>query len=102
MVPVIDNIDEGTRAIYISVPGENVVLLQALVESYEGVAIVRTLNIRKSLVCLLTTPSMLEDTLKVLESLQPLLGWRFIERPVEAEQELYLGYFKKNREKKTC
>lgn len=102
MEPCIDSIDEGTRALYLAVPGENVVMLQALIESYEGVALVRTLNIRKSLVCIITTPSMLEDTLTVLNALQPMIGWRFIDRPEEAVQELYLGYFRKNREKGAC
>lgn len=91
-----DVIDEGTRALYLEVPGEKVVILQALVESYEGLGLVRTLNIRKSLICILTTPSMLDACLEMLHALRPEIGWRFIDRPKEAEEQLYLGYFKKN------
>jgi hypothetical protein len=97
-----DIIDEGTIALYLKVPGEKVVLLQALVESYEGVAIVRTLNIRKSLVCIITTPSMLDTCAAMLEALRPEIGWEYIERPKEAEEQLYLGYFKKNRGTPAC
>ncbi len=73
-----DSIDEGTRALYLEVPGEKVVMLQALVESHEGLGLVRTLNIRKSLVCILTTPTMLDACLDLLNALQPEIGWRFI------------------------
>lgn len=97
-----DVIDEGTRALYLEVPGEKVVMLQALVESHEGIGLVRTLNIRKSLICILTTPSMLEACLDLLNALQPEIGWRFVERPKEAEEQLYLGYFKKNRGTSAC
>lgn len=96
-----DRIDEGTVALYLKVPGEKVVLLQALTESYEGLAMVRTLNIRKSLVAILTTPSMLEDCQALLDSLKTVIQWEYIDRPKEAEDQLYLGYFKK-REKHSC
>ncbi|MBN8550457.1 MAG: DUF4911 domain-containing protein [Deltaproteobacteria bacterium] len=97
-----DYIDEGTVALYLEVPGEKVVLLQALVESHEGVGIVRTLNIRKSLVCVLTTPTMFEACVDLLNGLQAEIGWRFIGRPKEAEEQLYLGYFKKNQGNSPC
>ena len=97
-----DSIDEGTVALYLEVPGEKVVMLQALVESHEGVGLVRTLNIRKSRICILTTPSMLDTCLNLLNALQAEIGWRFIDRPQEAEDQLYLGYFKKNRGNPAC
>lgn len=93
----IEHIDEGTVAIYLRVPGEHVVLLQALVECHEGIGLVRTLSIRKSLVTVLTTPSMRETCLELLESLKAEVAWELIPRPREAEEQLYLGYFGKRK-----
>jgi hypothetical protein len=93
----IEQIDEGTVAIYLRVPGEQVVLLQALVECHEGIGLVRTLSIRKSLVTVLTTPTMRKTCLELLESLRQEIEWELIPRPREAEEQLYLGYFGKRK-----
>ena len=91
----IDAPDEQTRTLYLEVPGSKVVLLQAYFELYEGVGVVRTLNIRSSLVCVLTTESLLHDCLDVLDAIQKETQWRFTPRPPQAEREKYLGYFSK-------
>jgi hypothetical protein len=88
-----DVIDAGTWAYYLSVPSEKVVLLQALFELYEGLGVVRTLNLRKSLVCVLTTPLVGEDCRRALEAMRALVPWQSVARPEEAERQLYLGYF---------
>jgi Domain of unknown function (DUF4911) len=90
---IADFIDTGTCAFYLIVPSEKVVLLQAFFELYEGVGIVRTLNLRRSLVCILTTPSMLGDCRAALEAIRSMVPWSPVPRPEEAERQLYLGYF---------
>ncbi|MBX7144263.1 MAG: DUF4911 domain-containing protein [Oligoflexia bacterium] len=93
--PFLDSIDEGTRAIYLKVPGEQVVLLQGFFELYENVGICRTLSIRDSLVAIITTPSMLEDCLSILNAIKTNINWEIVPRPSEAVETLFLGYFKK-------
>ncbi len=92
----VDSLDEITRAIYLEVPSAQVVLFQAFFELFEGVGIVRTLSIRKSLICILTTKDQLEECFRILQALTPLIQSRQIARPEEATQQLYLGYFGKH------
>lgn len=92
-----DILDPICRAIYLEVPGSAIVLLQAFFESYEGVGIIRTLSVRKSLVCILTTESMFEDCCSVLHAIRHQVPWRGVPKPEEAERELYHGYFRKAR-----
>ncbi len=92
-----DFIDTGTCAFYLIVPSEKVVLLQAFFELYEGIGIVRTLNLRRSLVCILTTPSMISDCRAALEAIRTMIPWSPVPRPDEAERQLYLGYFHESR-----
>ena len=77
----IEQIDEGTCAVYLEVPGSKVVLLQAYFELYEGVGVVRTLDIRTSLVGIVTTTSLLKDCIAVLEQIQETTGWRYAPCP---------------------
>jgi hypothetical protein len=93
----LDTIDEHCSAIYLEVPSSKVVLFQSLFETYEGIGLVRTLSIQKSLICILTTQSMAEHCFGVLEAIQNELPSRFVSRPVEAEQELFLGYFRRGK-----
>lgn len=93
----LDTIDEHCAAIYLEVPASKVVLFQSLFETYEGIGLVRTLSIQKSLICILTTPSMAEHCFAVLDAIRGELPSRFVTRPVEAEQELFLGYFRRGK-----
>ena len=92
---LVDNLDEWTRAIYLEVPSAKIVLFQAYFELFEGLGIVRTLSVRRSLVCVLTTRDCLQDCFRVLSALRPEIPWRQVARPEEAVQQLYLGYFGK-------
>ena len=93
----LDTIDEHCVAIYLEVPASKIVLFQSLFETYEGVGLVRTLSIKKSLICILTTPAMSESCFNILDAIRDELPSRFVPRPIEAEQELFLGYFKKSK-----
>ena len=87
-------LDDQTLAICLDVPGVNVVALQGYFETYEGLGLVRTLDLRRSLVCVLTTPSMLADCLKLLHEIRPVVGWQPAARPPDMDAERFLGYFK--------
>ena len=89
-----ERLDELTWALYLEVPRSLVVLFQAYFELYEGLGVVRTLDLRKNLVCVLTTDSLRKDCLSALESLQTEINWKFAARPSTEERERYLGYFK--------
>lgn len=91
----IEHIDAQSVVLYLDCPGTHVVLLQAYFDIYEGIGVVRTLDIRNSLVCILTTPSMLQDCLAVLDSIRPQVQWNFAPIPSEDVKERYLGYGKK-------
>jgi len=88
----IDRPDEQTALFYLEVPGSKVVLLQAYFENYDGVGIVRTISIKHSLVCIMTTPSMANTCIAVLESIAESVPHRSIAKPEDKFQERYLGY----------
>lgn len=94
----VETVDGDTASICLEVPGAEVVALQGYFETYEGLGLVRTLDIRRSLVCVLTTPSMLDDCMALLEALRPEIGWRPARRPADLSGDRFLGYFKKERE----
>jgi hypothetical protein len=71
-------LDSSTLALYLELAPSKVVLFQAIFESYEGVATVRTVDKEGSLVCLLTTKEMLSECLNILDSVRVELGWRAV------------------------
>jgi len=74
LIPV--QLDPTTLALYLELTPSKVVLFQAIFESYEGVATVRTVDKEGSLVCLLTTPDMLQECFRILDSVREELAWR--------------------------
>jgi hypothetical protein len=93
-------LDDHTSVIYLNVPGRKVVQLQAYFESCEGLGIVRTLDIRTSKVCILTTPAMLSDCAALLDSILGEVAWTPDTPPEGLGPERFLGYFK--REGRLC
>jgi hypothetical protein len=92
-----DKLDDLTYAIYLEVPGSKVVLLQGLFETYEGVGTVRTIDIRRSLICILTTPEMFLDCASILKNICDKVPWRSAANLKDSEKERFLGYFKEGR-----
>lgn len=76
-LPYVHNLDEHTRGIYLEIPAAKVVFFQAVFEAYEGLGTVRTIDIGKSLVCLVTTDTMLSDCFAALAALKAQVPWRF-------------------------
>lgn len=93
-----DLLDSETYAIYLNVPGSQIVVLQAFFELYEGVAITRTLSVKNSLVCLLTVPDMYPDCVAILNAIHNIVPWRMAEPPDQQTRALYHGYAKKGKE----
>lgn len=78
-------LDDQTVALYLSVDGTQIVLLQATIESYEGVGTVRTVDIEKSLISVITTPDQVADCQTLLIGLQPYIPWRCAAAHVQAQ-----------------
>jgi len=91
-------IDEGTIAFYLEVPRSQIVMLQVIFESYEGVAVVRTLSPTRSLVSLLCPPSQRELVIQILHSIAHQIPWRMVTRAEAGDFERELGYFRKSKE----
>lgn len=73
----IRQLDDHCVAIYLEVPGSQVVELQAYFEMYESLGTVRTLDIKNSSVCILTTTSLCDECLAALDNLKARIPWRF-------------------------
>lgn len=73
-----ESIEPGLDALYIEVPASQIVWLQSLFESYEGAGTVRTMDVQRSLVAILTTPSMRTECERVLNSVRSSMAWRSI------------------------
>ena len=67
--------EDGAVRLQLTLPEEQIVFLQAIIDSYEGLAVVRTLSRNPVVVELQTTPSMLSELHNVLESLKAQVGW---------------------------
>ncbi|MEN9844922.1 MAG: hypothetical protein RIS36_69 [Pseudomonadota bacterium] len=68
-------IDADTVAFYLEVPRSHVVLLTVFFELYDGVGTVRTLDKEGAVVCVLTTPSHVQDCLGVLNAIREYVAW---------------------------
>ena len=68
-------LDDLTIALAIKVPGSRVAFLQSLFESYEGVGSVRTIDIQRGEVIIMTTPDQLAECKQILEDEKEQLKW---------------------------
>ena len=69
------DIEPGTICLYLLVPRNNVVLLQAYFDLHEGIGSVRTLDEPRQVVRILTTEDQYEDCCALLLSVQEQIGW---------------------------
>ena len=94
----VDFRDPLTAIVYVEVPSQKVVLFQAYFELYEGLGLVRTLDLKKNLLCVITSKSQLDTCLEALTELQPQIGWSPAKVPSTEDQERYLGFFRNARQ----
>jgi hypothetical protein len=69
------HIDGNTIAFYLEVPRSHVVLITVFFELYDGVGTVRTLDKEGAVVCVLTTPSQVQDCIGVLKAIREHVAW---------------------------
>lgn len=73
-------LDPGTLAFYLRVPRNQVVLIQAYFELYDGVGTVRTFTGDEPILRVMTTDGMLDDCIGTLMALREEVSWE-IENP---------------------
>lgn len=81
----VQDLDEWALALYLEVPQDKIVILQAFLESYEGIGTVRTVDeptaSEMKLVSVISTRDTLSDCMSALEALKPLVPWRLAAAP---------------------
>ncbi len=71
--------------IYLRIQREDVALIKFVLESYEGIGIVRTIDRKKATVVVLAMPDLIDHVRAVLESLREHMDWYEIPAPVEQD-----------------
>ncbi len=79
--------------IFLKIPAQNIVLLKFILESYEGLCVLRTLNSARGEVVLIALPDTVETLEKVLENLESLTGFRKIPAPSKLDEDWLLREF---------
>ncbi|MCB0324823.1 MAG: DUF4911 domain-containing protein [Bdellovibrionales bacterium] len=75
------NLPDDIRPLFLKLPPEHIVLLKNLLESYEGLAEIRTLDRETGEIVLLALPDTEATLRSVLDSEQPSLAFRYIPTP---------------------
>jgi hypothetical protein len=63
----------------------DVALVKFVIESYEGVGIVRTIDRKAAIIVVLAVPDALAHVHAILESLRHLIEWQEVAAPVEPQ-----------------
>lgn len=71
--------------IYLRIQRTDIALLKFVVESYEGIGIVRTIDRKKATVAVLAMPDLVDHMWSVLESLREEMEWFEIPPPQEQD-----------------
>jgi hypothetical protein len=71
--------------IYLRLQREDIALLKFVIESYEGIGIVRTIDRKKATVVVLAMPDLIAHVRLVLESLREEMDWYEIPPPAEQD-----------------
>ena len=71
--------------IYLRMRREDIALLKFVVESYEGIGIVRTLDRKRATVVILAMPDAIAHVRAVLDSLRDEIEWYEIPPPAEQD-----------------
>ena len=74
-------LDPVTLAFYLRVPRNQVVLIQAYFELYDGVGTVRTFAGNEPVLCVMTTDGMLDYCIGALMALREEVNWEITESP---------------------
>lgn len=77
--------------IYIQLPPEKIVLVKFLLESYEGIGELRTIDNDKAEVVILSLRDTKDHVIKMLESEKGSLDYKIIEKPASLSRDWLLG-----------
>ena len=91
------DLDGKSTAIFLEVKAPKVVVLQGFFELYEGLGLVRTIDIRQSLIALLTPNSMLENCLECLEQIQEEIEWKPAQCPEDINADNYFSILHRSK-----
>lgn len=68
-------LDDQTAVFYLTLQSSQIVIFQALIESYEGMGTVRTVDVQRSLIALITPCSQVADCQRLLAGLKKEVRW---------------------------
>ena len=88
----IEQLDDVTSCIYLKIPEKKVVMMQSYFEIYDGVATVRTLDIKNSLICIIVPNCNLDLCFEILESIKKEVGFEYTNKPQNAKSDDYVGF----------
>ena len=72
--------------IYLELPPGDIAYLKFILESYEGVGVMRTIDRTKAVVVLMIAADFLDDARALLASLRAEVPWREIPRPDDSSE----------------
>lgn len=87
-------LDEFAIAIFLKLPASKVAFLQSLLETYEGLGTVRTLDVKNSLIAVITTTSQLATCEEVLNQIKPQVSWSYATEINPDKKNEYFGFMK--------
>jgi Domain of unknown function (DUF4911) len=77
--------DNDVVPIYLRVAPRDIALLKFVVESYEGVGIVRTVDPTAAVIVVLVAPDFLATARSILASLAELVVWEEVSKPAGSD-----------------
>ncbi len=69
------SLDTDTSVFYLTLPSSQIVLFQAIIESYEGLGTVRTIDTAAQLIAVITPKSQVDDCQRLLAGLKKDVPW---------------------------
>ena len=71
------------REIYLEIAPEDIAYVKFILESYEGVGIIRTVDRKKAIIVLLATDSFLSTARELVNALKQEIGLAEVARPAD-------------------
>ena len=86
----------NSELIFLKLAPEHIVTIKFILESYEGLGVVRTLNAEKGEIVFLAPSDSHADLLELVESLKEDLGLRIIPMPTDLTNDWLISEFVNN------
>lgn len=85
-------LDDNTYAFYFYVPRHEIVYLQSIIELYEGLGTLRTIDIKKNLMCLITTTEQVKSVKEMLNANKSEINFRVAKKSDISEYDYLESY----------